>query len=150
MPLPQSLQAPAATGTVRPPPSRSGLSPRGTENTGRERPAPYLAPIGHRERSLETLLSPIGEGPASMAEGGQRRHCGRCSPLRADCDLGPDRVWGFDNLRRVHGTEAGKSTDQQSGPQTCDLGQITPLYVLQIVVYVGKLDGSSLFTNCVR
>ena len=44
------------------------------------------------------------------------------------------------------GTQAGKSTDWQSGPQTCDLGQITPLlYVLQIVVYKkGKLDGSSL------
>ena len=155
MPLPQSLHALKRHRARSGPSGVAAAQARGAPRTMDGRgPPPHRAHWPQRTVPGNSAFPLANTDPAWRREGGWAE--GIVGDVVLTSLLRPrargQSLGGFDNLRRVHGTEAGKSTDWQSGPQTCDLGQITPLlYVLQIVVYKkGKLDGSSLSAvNCV-
>ena len=88
-------RAKAPAGTVRPLRSRSGSSPRGTENNGRERPAPPPRSLA-TENGPWKFCFPIGEYGPSLAAGGRlgRRHCGRCSPHEPTATSGQGAEFG--------------------------------------------------------
>ena len=92
---PVAPRAKAPPGTVRPLRSRSGSSPRGTENNGRERPAPPPRSLA-TENGPWKLCFPIGEYGPSLAAGGRlgRRHCGRCSPHEPTATSGQGAEFG--------------------------------------------------------
>lgn len=108
-------RAKAPPGTARPLRSCGGSSPRGTENNGRERPAPHRAHWPPRTAPGNSPFLLADPGPAGWREGDWAEGIVGDVVHLADARPRQGAEFGLDSLRCAGGPVAGQAVDCKSG-----------------------------------